>query len=332
MLLLPCLGAGQQRPHYSQYILNNYVLNPALTGVENYTDIRLSHRSQWRGIDGAPQTTYFSIHAPIGKKDFRTTATSYDLPGENPRGDAYWESYTSASAHHGIGGIVIKDKNGFLNRMSAALSYAYHIGITPQTSIAAGFQAGITTVSLDADKIDWGSLDPNDPAVGLSNGYIRKLNAEIAAGIWVYSADYFIGGSVQNIVPGKVSFSGDQYGDYYKPHFFMTAGYRFLLGEDWNVIPSVMAKHVGPLPWQPEANIKFQYRDLGWIGGSYRLKDQMGGWAVMAGMNIKSIMSVSYAYETTTSGLQTYSRGTHEFVIGFVLGNTYGDTCPRNVW
>lgn len=333
LLVSPVVGIAQQKPHYTQYILNNYILNPALTGIENYTDIRLSHRSQWQGIDGAPQTTYLSVHFPVGKDDYRTTATSHTPPGENPRGASYWESYTSASPHHGLGAMVVRDKAGFLTRTTASVSYAYHIGISPQTSIAAGFQAGITSVRLDADKINWANLDPNDPAVAINNGLIRKINPEIGAGIWMYSADYFIGGAVQNIVPGKVSFSANsQYGDYYKPHFFMTAGYRFLLNDDWNIIPSIMAKYISPLPVQPELNLKVQYRDLGWVGGSFRLKDQLGGWAAMAGIHLSNFFNVGYAYEVTTSGLQTYSRGTHELVIGFIIGNSYGDLCPRNVW
>ena len=333
LLIIPTMVVAQQKPHYSQYILNNYILNPALTGIENYTDVRLSHRSQWQGIDGAPQTSYASIHFPIGKEDYRTTATSYVPPGENPRGTSYWESYTSASPHHGLGAMVVRDKAGFLNRTSAFVSYAYHIGISPQTSISAGFQGGVTTVSMNADKINWANLHPNDPAVAVNSGLIRKFNPEIGAGIWLYSSDYFLGASVQNIVPGRVSFSANnQYGDYYKPHFFMTAGYRFLLSDDLNVIPSIMAKYISHLPVQPELNLKVQYRDLGWVGGSFRLKDQLGGWAAMAGINISNFFNIGYAYELTTSGLQTYSRGTHELVIGFIFSNSYGDLCPRNVW
>jgi len=37
---------AQQRPHYTQYILNNYILNPALSGIENYTDVKFRMRDQ----------------------------------------------------------------------------------------------------------------------------------------------------------------------------------------------------------------------------------------------------------------------------------------------
>ena len=107
------------------------------------------------------------------------------------------------------------------------------------------------------------------------------------------------------------------------------AGYRLMPGEDWNLIPSVMVKYVHPLPVQYEGNLKLQYRDLAWIGGSYRHKD---GFAGMAGLNISNTFNVGYAYDYTTSELNNYSKGTHEVIIGFLIGNRYPDRCPKNVW
>src|SRR5437868_6730885 len=144
ILFIAARAQGQQQPQYTQYVINNYIINPALTGIENYTDIKISHRHQWVGIQDAPVTTYLTISAPLGKKDYRTTATSYRVPGENPRGKSYWEDYTAAQPHHGIGLQVINDRTGPLNRFSAYGTYAYHIGISARTSIAAGFGAGIS--------------------------------------------------------------------------------------------------------------------------------------------------------------------------------------------
>lgn len=59
---------AQQQPHYTQYVINNYILNPALAGIENYTDVKIGHRQQWTGITDAPVTTYVTVHMPIGKK------------------------------------------------------------------------------------------------------------------------------------------------------------------------------------------------------------------------------------------------------------------------
>lgn len=322
--------SAQQKPHYTQYILNQYVVNPALTGIENYVDLKLSHRHQWVGIQDAPVTSYLTLHGPIGKKDYRTTATSYEVPGENPRGKRYWEEYTAPEPHHGIGMQLINDVTGPLSNLTAYATYAYHIGLSPRTSLSGGFGVGLNRVSLDASKLDFGDVTV-DPSV-YSSGIINKTRFDMTAGLYLYSADYFVGLSAQNTVPQKIDFSNG----YIRPetgktvpHLFATAGYRFGIAEDFNLIPSLMVKYVDPLPTQIELNAKLQYRDLAWVGASYRHKD---GYAGMVGLNISNTFNVGYAYDYTTSRLNNYSKGTHEFIVGFLIGNRYSEACPRNVW
>ncbi len=330
-----CMFAeAQQKPYYTQYILNNYILNPALSGIENYTDVKISYRNQWTGITGAPVTTYVSIQGPLNKKDYKTTATSFSVPGENPRGKQYWEEYTASAPHSGIGGIIMNDKTGYLNRWSASLSYAYHKPLGIKTTLSAGFQAGVSSVSLDRTKIVWGSLDPNDPAIGYSNGELKKIKPEIGAGLWLYSKDYFIGASVLNIIPSKAKFvNNDKYGTYFEPHFFGVAGYRFFLNDDISALPSVGLQWINPEPLQVHGNVKLQYRDQFWMGASYRFTDVMGGFAGMAGVNISNTFNISYAYDVATnSRLRSYTKNTHEIMIGFLLGNKYSDACPRCNW
>lgn len=327
-------ATAQQRPHYTQYILNNYIVNPALSGIENYTDLKLSVRDQWVGLNGAPKTMYLSMQGPIGKKDYRTSATSYQVPGQNPRGSNYWENYTAADPHHGAGLTIINDRTGSFNRFSANATYAYHLGLSPTTNLSAGFSAGITNVSIDRTKHNFdGAGDPFDPATGISlSGQLNKIRPDLGFGMWLYSKDYFIGLSAQQIIPQKLTFVDDaaiiQKGRLI-PHVFLTAGYRFLAGEDFNVIPSVMVKYIkgsSKLNMQPELNVKLQYRDDLWIGGSYRYQN---GYAAMAGFNAGNLFNIGYAYDFTTTALNTVSKGTHELVVGFLIGNKYSEKCPR---
>jgi len=326
---------AQQRPHYTQYILNNYILNPALSGIENYTDVKLSARDQWVGLKGAPRTAYLTIQGPIGKKDYRTTATSFNIPGENPRGKAYWENYTAPDPHHGVGFTMINDKTGSFNRFTAYGTYAYHLGLSPTTNLAAGFSAGISVVSIDRSKNDFGGGDPTDPGLANINGEINKIKPDIGFGLWLYSANYFIGLSGQQIIPQKLNFADDAVAitdGRLIPHVFLTGGYRFLLSDDVNAVPSLMFKYVrgsSNNDFQVETNLKLQYRDLLWMGGSYRHQD---GFAVMAGLNVGNTFNIGYAYDVTTTRLNTVSRGTHEIVLGFLIGNKYSEVCPRCNW
>ncbi len=52
VLIVGCASA-QQQPYYTQYILNNFILNPALAGIENYWDFKVSYRNQWVGLQGS---------------------------------------------------------------------------------------------------------------------------------------------------------------------------------------------------------------------------------------------------------------------------------------
>ncbi len=321
---------AQQKPHYTQYILNQYIINPALTGIENYVDVKASHRLQWVGLLDAPVTTYLTMHGPIGKKDLKTTATSLKVPGENPRGKDYWEEYTVSEPHHGWGLQIINDRTGPLNNFSAMATYAYHLGLSAKTNLAAGLGLGISNISINADKLEFYN-NTVDPAV-YNNGLLNNVRFDMSAGIYLYSANYFVGISAQQIAPSRIDFSNSvikQLEGRSVPHFFATAGYRFSLGEDFNLIPSVMLKYVQPNPVQVEGNAKLQYQDLIWIGGGYRHNDGITG---MIGLNISNALNVGYSYDYTTSRLNNFTKGTHEIMIGFTIGNKYGDSCPRNVW
>lgn len=323
---------AQQRPHYTQYILNNFIINPAIAGIENYWDAKLSHRHQWVGLDGAPVTTYMTIQGPLKKNDYgRETATSFSTPDENPRGKNYWQNYTSTDPHAGMGFTLLNDRTGPLNRFSVSAAYAYHLPVSETMSISAGVSAGIQNWSLNTGKLNFGSENPIDPAIA-ENGYLNRILPDINAGIWLYSSNAFIGLAAQNIIPSRLTYSEKnaqlQNGKLI-PHLFLSGGYRFFLHEDISMLPSFMAKWIAPLPLGFDVNTKIQYRDILWTGASWR---QNEGFAAMLGVNISNTINLGYSYDFITSKLNTVSSASHEIMIGFLIGNRYGDWCPRNIW
>ena len=85
------------------------------------------------------------------------------------------------------------------------------------------------------------------------------------------------------------------------------------------------------MPLYTDINVKVQYQDRIWIGTSYRFNK---GFAGMAGVHVSQTFNISYSYDVNNSKymLSSMQKGTHEIVLGFLLNNTYGDMCPRNVW
>ena len=319
---------AQQRPQYTQYILNNYVINPALSGIESYIDARAANRRQWVGLENAPETSYFTVQMPIGKSNDWGSLTATSAYGENPLGRSYKEDYQASAPHHGIGMIVVNDKTGPLSSTVFNLTYAYHLGLAAKLNMSFGVGAGFNKTNLNTNNITL--EDPNDLAIAQS-GLISRIKPDVNVGIWLYSVDFFVGASVQQLMPQTLSFSDSSSYNTGKtvPHLFTTAGYKLWLNDDVTLIPSVMIKKVNPAPISLDANLKLTFKDRIWIGASYRKNDSFSG---MLGFNVSSFFSVGYSYDATTSALNTVSKGSHEIVIGLLLNNLYKVTCPSRFW
>ena len=70
LILIPICSKlwGQQDPMYTQFMLNPYVINPAIAGTNNYYQIRSNHRFQWIGLSDAPITNTLSFYGPLEKQ------------------------------------------------------------------------------------------------------------------------------------------------------------------------------------------------------------------------------------------------------------------------
>jgi type IX secretion system PorP/SprF family membrane protein len=157
---------AQQRPQYTQYVFNNYLLNPAVSGIENYTDFRAGYRSQWSGLEGAPVTSYVSVNAPLGSNFIEGDATSLSSGSDNPLSRSFTRNYMAAEPHHGIGLMAISDRAGPINQTSIAGTYAYHLGLTSKLNLSVGVMAGVNRISLDLSQVTL--ENPNDPAINQS--------------------------------------------------------------------------------------------------------------------------------------------------------------------
>jgi type IX secretion system PorP/SprF family membrane protein len=320
-------AVSQQRPQYTQYIFNNYILNPAISGIENYTDVKAGYRNQWQGLTDAPVTSYISLHAPIGKQFTQGSATSFPGEGNNPMSRSFVQTYKASEPHHGIGLHLVSDKAGPFNRTDINLTYAYHLGLTENVNLAVGVAAGISSIGLDRSKIIL--EDPADQAISDNNE--RQIQPDLGAGIWLYGPRYFAGVSAQQLLGRQLDFSDfEEYNEGKQvPHVFMTAGYKFYLSDDIAAIPSAMVKMVSPVPVSLDLNMKMAFKDKFWVGGSYRKDDS---FAALAGLNVGHFFNLSYSYDFTTSNLRTVSNGTHEIVLGLLLNNRYKVTCPQRNW
>jgi type IX secretion system PorP/SprF family membrane protein len=320
---------GQQRAQYSQYMLNGYLLNPAMGGTEDFADVKLGYRNQWVGFEGAPVTAYLSGHLALGKPDRTSYAPDFGQRRDLTR---VFDGQPAGPGHHGVGALLVSDRTGPTSRTSFDLSYAWHQPLTARLKLSVGVAAGFTQHTLDFDQLRL--LNPQDALA--QQGKINVTTPDLNLGLLLYSRRWYVGASAQQVLFRTLDYgSGLPSGGAYSwlarlyTHYFLTGGVRLPLSEDWVFVPSVLVKAVQNAPTSYDLNGRLQYQDRLWVGLSYRRNDAVVG---LVGFYLSPLLNLSYSYDFTFSNLNVVSRGTHEIVLGLQLRNRQKLLCPRNVF
>ncbi len=284
LMLSTMLSQAQQLPHYTQYLINDYVTNPAIGGTSPYFKVQSNHRFQWLGITDAPRTYIFSMHGPIGGAD-----------------------------NMGIGGYVFTDYTGPTRRSGFQVSYSYRIKITDDIKLSFGLAGGLLQFAVDGGKINL--EDIND--IVLSTSLQSALVPDIAAGLYLYEEDrWFFSISAPQLVGSRLQFF-DAYNNTLSRlsnHYFAAGGYTFDIGGDFQIQPSFLIKYIDPLPIQVDANVRAIYQKNIWLGFNYRSEDAIGA---MFGYSFREKFMLGYSYDFPISNLRRQSTGSHELMVGF---------------
>jgi type IX secretion system PorP/SprF family membrane protein len=329
---------AQQRPQYTQYLFNNFALNPAIAGIASYTEVKTGYRRQWVGLEGAPVTYYTTFHTPIGKKDQvpvpkfqrRASKLPFSFSGRDfaKRKTARTMKNQKVRAHHGIGAIVQGDRTGPLSSTGLYAVYAYHIPLSRMVRLSMGTSAGMLQYKYTERRAS--NANAIDPV--LASGNVAEMMPDINLGTWLYSDNFFVGVAAAQLLnsQGKFVYSDRYQGSgVLQKHYFITGGYKY--GNDtWTFLPSVMLKKGRPSPMSVDVNMKAEYGSRISAGLSYRHED---GVAAMVGFRIAPMWEAAYSYDATTSGLNKVSAGTHELMLGLRFHtNANMLTCPNWLW
>jgi type IX secretion system PorP/SprF family membrane protein len=335
---------AQQMPQFSMYIWNNYLINPAIGGAENSIDAKLGYRNQWVGLDGAPRTTYFTIHGQIGKKlqndenidvihnhhDGRPHNGLQRMLKFNKKKHPKPPTSYNERGHHGVGMQIMNDRIGPFNVNLVMGSYAYHLPLGNNVYASLGAYIGVKNYNLNNSFLDFGSGISSDKAV---NGALSQFSPDGSLGGLVYGDRFYAGLSINQIMNYKLDFSevAAIVQGRLARHYYAYGGYRIKLpNHDFSFIPSIMFRVLPNTRPSIDLNAKINYMDLLWFGFSYRHLDAMLG---MVGLHFNNRWDIGYSYDYTTSPLTGYSHGTHEFILGFRLVNKKSSGCkPSYIW
>jgi type IX secretion system PorP/SprF family membrane protein len=284
LLLISFLAAGaiqllaQQDPHYSQYMFNGLVLNPAYAGSREQVSINALYRRQWAGLDGAPTTQSLSVHGP------------------------------SRNLRHGFGLSLFNDAIGATRQMNVSATYAFRIAMGEKAHLALGLQGSLLNYRADFASIKL--KDPNDPAY--TNENINLLLPNAGAGIYFNTQSFYAGVSVPHLFNHNLT---DDASDAVQSlHVQGTAGVILKVSDQVKFKPSTMIKYVPGAPVTLDLNANFLFADRFWLGAGYRRGESVVG---MVEWWITKQLRLGYAYDYLLNDLNKVSNGSHEIMLGF---------------
>ncbi len=309
---------AQQRMQYSQYMNNGFLVNPALAGVEDYTDLKLGYVHQWAGFPGAPRGLFATVNKgfvpkvqggavdevtslpALGRGRYRPTTRKVDggvVPSQRLR--------------IGIGGSVYSEQTGPISYSGLTAAFASNLQIKDELRLALGVNLDMMHYQLNTDEIILNNL--NDPSV--LNARRSLLLPGISVGGAVYSQSFFVAASSRQILRNRITIGpNNPYISRLFAHYQIQAGYRFNVTDDLRLTPTGIIRHVSPAPLSWEIGIRGDYKDLFYFGISHRYKDAFIG---LLGFNLNQTVILTYSYDYIISTLGNFNSGSHGITLGF---------------
>jgi type IX secretion system PorP/SprF family membrane protein len=299
---------AQQTPIYSQYVLNEFIINPSVAGSDGMTSINLTGRKQWLGWEFAPETYSASVSARILK--WRSPMVNRKKPGTS-------SIKKGPSGRVGLGASVIKDRNGAVNKTSLNLSYAYHISMH-NSQLSFGLSLLMNQFHIDKELAQVG--DPSDPVNALIGS--STYSPDAAFGIDYSRPKYHVGISAFNLFQSPVKFGAQsvRYRELQQlRHYYLLATYKntFISSPKWEYEPAIVARGNEKLQGSAELSVRFIYDRQYWFGLSYRTSNE---FIILMGLKLNKFY-FGYSFDYGFNDISQFTYGSHEIVMAIKLGD-----------
>lgn len=312
--------AQTQDLHFSQFMNNPLLTNPANTGFNPDFDYRIggSYRNQWWGL-------------PV---PYKTMSIWGDVQVMRDRFTNGWL---------GLGGVLLRDVagSGNLTSTKAYGSIAWHQELGINSLLSAGFNIGIASKRIDIANFTWenqwnGKFFDANLTSGEAFAYSQIGYLDLQAGLnyaWFPSDKLYVnaGVSMLHLNNPRESFFNDALSNNRVParyNSFINASIK--LNDQWILNPNVYYSYqsgsselVGGMMAQYNLG---EYGEQQVIGGAYL---RAGDAAIaMIGMQWKDVR-LTVSYDATTSALKQFNNGNGALEFSLIKFGTFSGRTPR---
>ena len=291
LLLLPMYTMAQSDQHYSMFMYNKLLYDPAYAGSRDVLSVNGLYRNQWTGIDGAPKVINVSVDGAVGSymKPFRRVALGF-------------------SAGNELTGVETN------NNLRAY--YAYRIRFA-HSVLSFGLSAGVDLYSAAYSRLTLHQQNDPNFATDVRNAALPAFGT----GVYWSGDNFYCSASVPNLLQNVYDKSEVKAGNTIAQQirgYYAGACYVFTANDAIKIEPQFLARYainnVHQLPFSCDLNVSAIFYERFLAGITYRTDKSL---EAIVHLQASKRINIGYAYDYTLSGLNGYSGGAHELILGY---------------
>ncbi len=286
---------AQQDAQYTQYMYNTMTVNPAYAGSRGQLSAALLYRSQWLGVDGAPETLTLNLHSPIRNSNL------------------------------GYGVSIVRDNigNGAVSETYFDALFSYTIDVSLDGKLSFGLKAGGNLLNLDFTKLRNFDLESVN-----SDNIENRFSPNFGLGIYYHTSKFYAGLSAPNLLQtehfdsSQTDANSAQFLSKDRINFYLITGYVFDLNNNFKFKPAILTKVVSGAPLQLDMSANFLYNDKFSFGAAYRWNAAV---SALVGFQISDQFTIGMAYdkEVTELGAVQFNQGSYEIFLRYELVKSF---------
>lgn len=254
--------SAQQDPQFTNYMFNTLSVNSAYAGSRGHLSATALHRTQWVGIDGAPQSQSLSVETPIGK-------------------------------NVGLGLSFVKDQLGPTKEYYLDANVSYTIKLNDKSRLSFGMKGGGRMYNVDLfdgfqNASDVSSID-------------NKFLATIGAGLYWRNDKTYIGLAVPNFLTERHYDLSIDAVSAERLHYYLIAGKVFNLSPRIKLKPAILGKFVSGAPLIVDVSANVLFYEKFRAGLAYRWDDSVSALLGFQ-ITQKLLLGYAYDLTTTGLG------------------------------
>ncbi|KAB7530436.1 type IX secretion system membrane protein PorP/SprF [Flagellimonas olearia] len=272
--------SAQQDPNYTFYQYNMNIYNPAFAGSSEAAEFSLGIRSQWAGIEGAPESQSAIFGMPMGK-------------------------------NLGVGASILNDRTFIEQQTWVAIDISYFIQLDEDHRLYFGIKGSANSYDANTDGLVTYGVGQD----GALMNYESRFTPNVGAGAYLKHDRYFVSlSSPKLLTPDRLQErDGNAYLGADRMHAYLSGGYSFFLGKTLDLKTMGMFRYVDASPISLEVTGILDFGERFEFGASYRHDESISGLVLF---NVSNGFNLGYAYETSIqNSIDGLDNNTHELFM-----------------